>query len=219
MPESEKPRERLMTYGVGSLSNEELLAILLRTGVKNISVKTVAMNVLKEISTLRDLDSISINKLANVKGVGEIKAMSILAALELGKRVYLNTGEKRKVKVMGTDIIYELFKNEFLYEKQEKVIAIYLNIKNEIIAHKTIFIGTLNASTTHPRDIYREALNLSAASLIIIHNHPSGDPTPSENDIKFTKQIEETGKIMSIPLIDHIIFGNNSFSSYYDEKW
>lgn len=218
MPEYEKPRERMILYGKESLSNEELLAILLRTGTKNTSVKTVAMNVLRELSSLSELESVGINKLSLVKGVGKIKAITIIAALELGKRIYLNS-EPIKIKANSSDIIYNLFKSKFKYAHQEKLIAIFLNTKKEIIDSKVIFVGTVDASTTHPRDVFREALYLSATSIIMIHNHPSGDPTPSIQDIEFTKKIEETGKIMSIPLIDHIIFGNNTYSSYLVEKW
>ena len=218
LPEYEKPRERLLIYGVKSLSNEELLAILLRSGTKNVSVKSLAMQVLQQINGLQDLNHISINKLSNIKGIGEIKAMSIIAALELGRRIY-SEANPQKVKVRGTAIIYNLFKGKFKGEVQEKLIAIYLNAKNEIIAHKVIFIGTVDASYVHPRDIYREALNLSATYVIVIHNHPSGDATPSQNDIVFTKQLVGVGEIMSIPLIDHVIFGNNSYSSYKDQKW
>ena len=218
MADFEKPRERLLLYGASNLSNEELLSILLRTGTKNTSVKTVAMNILKELSSLNDLDKIGINRLATVKGVGEIKAMSIIAALELGRRIYLDNITK-KAKLNNTEIIYEMFKNKFKYANQEKLIAIFLNIKKEMISYKTIFIGTIDGSTVHPRDVFREALNISASYIIIIHNHPSGDSTPSVKDIEFTKDIEKTGLIMSIPLIDHIIFGNNNFSSYFDSKW
>ena len=218
LPESEKPRERLLRFGVNSLSNEELLAVLLRTGVKNHSVKDVAMSILKNLNNLNELDKISINRLADLKGVGQIKAMTIIAAVELGRRVYLQE-ETNKIKANSTTIIYELFKNKFKYVTQEKLIAIYFNTKLRIIEYKTIFIGTVDSSTVHPREIFKEALNLSASSIVIIHNHPSGDPTPSKNDIEFTKKIIETGQIMQIPLIDHIIFGNNIYSSYIEHKW
>lgn len=218
MPIEEKPRERLLKYGVTSLSNEELLAILLRCGTKNISVKEVAMNILISIEKLNNLDNISINKLATIKGVGKVKAMTIISALELGRRIYLSN-EPAKIRIKTTDIVYELFKNKFKFATQENLIAIYLNPKREIIEYKTIYIGTVDSSVAHPREIFKEAFNLSASSIIIIHNHPSGDPTPSKDDIAFTKKIEKTGEIMSIPLIDHMIFGHNSYSSYYAEKW
>ena len=218
MPHDEKPRERLLKYGATNLSNEELLAILLRTGIKNISAKGVAMNILKNYSSINDLEKTTINKLASIKGVGEIKAMIIIAAIELGRRVYLKE-EKLKIKANSTDLIYELFKNKFMFVNQEKLIAIYLNVKKEIIDYKTIFVGTVDSSIGHPREVFKEALNFSASFVILIHNHTSGDPTPSKADIEFTRKIEKTGEIMSIPLIDHMIFGNNSYSSYYSDKW
>jgi len=218
MPIEEKPRERLLKYGVNSLNNEELLAILLRCGTKNISAKEVAMNILMSIGKLNNLNNINIQQLSAIKGVGKVKAMTIITALELGRRIYLSN-ETTKVRVLNTNIIYELFKNQFKFETQEKFIVIYLNTKREIIEYKTLYIGTVNESVAHPREVFKDAFTLSASFIIIIHNHPSGDPTPSKADKELTKQIEKSGQIIGIPLIDHMIFGNNTYSSYYEHEW
>jgi len=218
MPLEEKPRERLQKYGVSSLSNEELLAILLRCGTKNVSAKEVAMNILMSIGKLNNLNNINIQQLSAIKGVGKVKAMTIISALELGRRIYLSN-ETAKVRILNTQIIYELFKNQFKFETQEKFIAIYLNTKREILEYKTLYIGTVNELAAHPREIFKDAFTLSASFIIIIHNHPSGDPEPSRADKELTKQIEETGLIIGIPLIDHMIFGHNTYSSYYEHEW
>ena len=218
MPTAEKPRERLIAYGKESLSNEELLAIILRTGTKNKSAKEVALAILKDLNHINELNTTSINKLSKINGVGKIKALTIIASLELGKRVYAKK-DIPNIKLNNTDLVYSLFQDKFKDINQEQLIAIYLNNKNKIIEYKTIFIGTVNASIAHPREILKEALNLSATSFIVIHNHPSGDPTPSIADISFTIQIEKSANIIDIKLIDHLIFGNNTYSSYRNDKW
>ncbi len=218
LPKEEQPRERLMRYGIKKLTNEELLAILIRSGTKNYSVKDLAMIILKTLNNLTDLNKISIHKLSKIKGIGNVKAMSIIAALELGKRVYLSK-ETKDIKINNSELVYQTFKNKFKFETQEKLLAVYLDPKNKVIDYKIIFIGTVNSSTVHPREIFKEALNLSASKIIIIHNHPSGDPSPSIADILFTKQIIKTGEIMAIPLIDHLIIGHNKYSSYLKDKW
>lgn len=218
LPEQEKPRERLLHYGANNLSNEELLAIILRTGCQKTSVKELASMLLVTVGNIAKLEEISMNKLAQIKGIGIVKAITIKASLELGKRV-IEGDSPLKVKANNTSIIYNLFKNKWTYKNQEQLIAVYLDVKKQILSYKTIFIGTVDSSTVHPREIFKEALNLSASFVIIMHNHPSGNATPSKNDILFTKQIIETGIIMGIPLIDHIIFGDNSYTSYYENKW
>ena len=212
-----KPRERLNKLGVESLTDEELLAILLRTGTKDVSVKDLALNVLKEINKLEDMSNLTLNKLINIKGMGEAKAMSILASLELGKRVYLSSENKEIIIKSGKDV-YNYFKYLNKVEKQENLIVMLLDNKNKVIDTKTIFKGSLNISIAHPREIFKYAVINNASRIILVHNHPSGDATPSLNDEQITNQMVKTGEIIGIPVIDHIIIGNNKYYTFKENK-
>lgn len=211
LPEEEKPREKLKKYGVKNLTDEELIAIILRCGTKNMSVKDLAIKIKKEFKTLSDLSYIELSK---IKGVGEVKAITLLAAIELGIRSTYK--EDKNIKLNRPENIYEFFKNKLIHLKQENLMAIFLDNKNKLIAYKTIFIGTINMSVSHPREIFKEAMKNSSVYIILVHNHPSGDPTPSVADLKFTNQVYKTSKIIGIPLLDHIIIGNNNYYSFYD---
>lgn len=211
LPEEEKPREKLKKYGVKNLTDEELIAIILRCGTKNMSVKDLAIKIKKEFKTLSDLSYIELSK---IKGVGEVKAITLLAAIELGIRSTYK--EDKNIKLNRPENIYEFFKNKLIHLKQENLMAIFLDNKNKLIAYKTIFIGTINMSVSHPREIFKEAMKNSSVYIILVHNHPSGDPTPSVADLRFTNQVYKTSKIIGIPLLDHIIIGNNKYYSFYD---
>ncbi len=214
--EEERPRERLLKYGVNNLSNEELLSIIIKTGSKNSSVKTLARQVLTEINNIADLKDITINKLVNIKGIGKVKAIEIIASLELGKRVYYENTRDFSIKLNNSSKVYEYFKHYLYYEKQENFIAVYLDSKSKIISYKTLFKGTLNTSCVHPREIFKHAFLESAYSIIVLHNHPSGDVSPSEADIILTNSLFEIGKLISIPVVDHIIIGKNNYYSFYE---
>lgn len=216
MPTTEKPRERLMHYGVENLSNTDLLSIILRTGIKEMNVKEVSENILKTVGNLNNFNNIGIRELSNIKGVGNIKAITILAAIELGKRVN-NKEITLKMCLNNTKKVHDAFKRYFQKIKQEKLMAIYLDTKKRLISYKVIFVGTLDYSIVHPRDIFNEAIKVSASSLIIIHNHPSGDIKPSKEDIETTNRIMESGKMLGIPLLDHIITNGEEYYSFYDE--
>ena len=218
LPHNEKPRERLALYGVEALTNEELIAILLRSGTKSISVKELAMEVLKKINTIDELDKLTLIKLLKIKGIGKSKAMSIIAALELGKRVYLLNKKTEKIKIVNGKIVYNLYKFLYRIEKQENLIVVLVDNKNNIIDSKTIFKGTINSSIAHPREIFNYAILNSATAIIILHNHPSGDPTPSMQDIDFTNKLFKCGEIIGIPVIDHIIIGNNKYYTFKENK-
>ena len=211
LPEEEKPREKLKKYGVKNLTDEELIAIILRCGTKNMSVKDLAIKIKKEFKNLSDLSYIELSK---IKGMGEVKAITLLAAIELGIRSTYK--EDKNIKLNRPENIYEFFKNKLIHLKQENLIAVFLDNKNKLIAYKTIFIGTINMSISHPREIFKEAIKNSCVYIILVHNHPSGDPTPSIADLKFTNQVYKTGKIIGIPLLDHLIIGNNNYYSFYD---
>lgn len=212
---SERPRERLLNVGASSLSNEELLSIILKTGTKNISVKDLSRTVLNEIHDITNLRDITYNKLIKIKGIGSVKAIELLASLELGRRVYY-TNIKDKVKLNNSSLIFNYFKNLFINETQENFYALYLNTKMELISYKLLFKGTINTSVVHPREIFRHAFLESAYSVIVIHNHPSNNTTPSNEDTELTNKLFEIGNIMSIPLLDHIIIGKDNYYSFYE---
>ena len=215
IPLSERPRERLLKYGKESLSNEELLSIILKTGTKNYSAKELSNHILKNFKNIKEMKYITINKLTEINGIGEVKAIELLAALELGKRVYY-VEQKEKVLLNSSKKIYEYFKNIFIEEYQECFYALYLDTKSKLISYKLLFKGTINSSCVHPREVFKNAFLESAYSIIVIHNHPSGDPTPSKEDIKVTETLMQIGKIMAIPVVDHIIIGNNQYYSLYE---
>ena len=215
LPLEERPRERLIEYGAGALSNTELLAIVLRTGVKKQSVLDLAKSILKQTDGLKHLNEISITELTQIPGVGPSKAVQMLACIELGKRVsqslVLRDGEVETVRTPKDCFI--LLGNEMKYLKQEHFVVLSLDIKNRLIAKDTVFVGALNASLVHPREVFRTAVKRMAASIICVHNHPSGDIEASIEDVAMTKLLVEAGRMMGIPLDDHVIIGGDDYSS------
>lgn len=216
LPEVERPRERFMEVGPSNLSNLELISIILKTGTKDTSVKDISNKLLEEIKSINDLQDFSINKLTKIKGIGKVKAITLLASLELGKRVYLETVEKNKLKVKNASVVYEYYKDKLRNKKQEFFCVMFLDTKKVLIDEKVLFIGTLDSSTIHPREIFKEALKYSASAIICVHNHPSGDATPSYKDVEVTSRLKEIGALIGINVIDHIIIGNNSYYSFYE---
>lgn len=217
MAELEKPRERLLNNGKENLSNEEIIAIVLRTGTKEISSKMLATKILSKFKNISELRNANISNLTTIKGMGKIKSIELIAAIELGKRVYETVPNIYK-KYENVNKIYEGFKDLIKDEKQENFYALYFDTKQNLIDYKLLFKGTLNVTTVHPRDIYKEAFLLNAASFIIIHNHPSGDPLPSKPDVDLTNQINTISKIMGINFLDHIIIGQDKYFSFYEES-
>ena len=215
LSQEERPRERLLKYGVNNLSNEELISIILKTGTKSISVKELASNVLKELNNINSLQDITINKLTNIKGIGIVKAIELIAAIELGKRVYYLKDNKDIILNSSTKV-FEYFKDILMYEKQENFIAVYLDSKSRLISYKLLFKGTLNTSCVHPREIFKYAYLESAYSIIVIHNHPSGEVDPSIPDIELTNSLFSIGKTMGISVVDHIIIGKTKYYSFYE---
>ena len=211
-----RPRERLKKCGVKSLASDELLAIILRTGTKENNVKELASNVLNNYDNINMLENTSIEELVSINGIGESKATSILAAIEFGKRVL--TKDNSLIVINNNLIVYDLYKYEFVNAYQENFIVLLLDNKNRLIKSKTIFIGTLSSANVHPREIFKIATLYSASKIIIVHNHPTGDSTPSIADIEITKRLMQIGELIAIPIIDHIIIGNKNFYSFYDEK-
>lgn len=216
IPLNERPRERLINKGVEYLSNEELLAILIKTGTKDYSVKALANSILKQLDNINSLKDINLQSLIKIKGIGQVKACEILAAIELGKRLNEKITCINQIKVYSSDSIYEYYKDKLNDKKQEHFYCVYLDTKNHIIKDKLLFIGTINESLIHPREIFKEAYLLSASSVICVHNHPSGNANPSNNDILMTKQLQEVGKILGIKVLDHIIIGKDVYFSFND---
>ena len=211
-----RPRERMKKYGVSNLSDAELLSIILRCGIKNKNVLDLSMELLNEYDGLSNLANVKLNTLSKTKGIKETKAITILAAIELGKRS-LKTS-KKNIKILDGLSVYNLMKYDFMNYYQEKFIVILLDTKKNLISKETLFIGTLSSSTVHPREIFKSAILSSASSIIVVHNHPTGDPTPSKEDISLTNSLKESGKTIGIPLVDHVIIGINRFYSFYEGR-
>jgi DNA repair protein RadC len=217
-PEDERPRERLISDGPESLANHELLAILLRTGTKDESVLQLANRLLNHFEGLRLLKDATIEEITSIKGIGTAKAVQILAAIELGRRISrLQYDERYVIRSPEDGAKYVMEDMRFL--SQEHFVCLYLNTKNQVIHRKTVFIGSLNASIVHPREVFKEAIKRSAASIICAHNHPSGDPTPSREDIEVTKRLVECGRMIGIELLDHLIIGDRKFVSLKEKGY
>lgn len=212
IPLEDRPRERLLKYGPEVLSNAELLAILLRTGTKSENAISIANRVMLQQDGLRFLASCTAQELSAVKGIGAAKASQILAAVELGRRIRGYRTDK-KIKIGSPSDAVNIVMDDMRYLKKEHLRVIFLDTKNQVIEVKDLSIGSLNASVVHPREVFSEAIRKSSSSIIICHNHPSGDPTPSQEDINITKRLCEVGKLVGIELLDHLIIGDGSYIS------
>lgn len=217
LPKNELPRERLINNGVENLSNEELLSIILRTGTKSMNVKEVSNNILSSVSNINELSDIDLYELSNIKGVGIVKAVTLKASIELGKRVS-NVEIINLMKLNNADIIHDTFKSLFIGLKQEKLLAIYLDNKKRLINYKIITIGTKDQTMFHPRDIIYNAIKCNASGIIIIHNHPSMDILPSRADVEMTNTLIESCNIVGIPLLDHLITNSKDYYSFFKEN-
>ncbi|WP_052484103.1 RadC family protein [Bacillus sp. OxB-1] len=215
---ADRPRERLIRQGAESLSNQELIAILLRTGTKEASVLVLANRILSTFDKIQDLKFATIEEMTSVKGVGKAKAVQLLAAVEIGKRLYRQHSEGRYVIRSPEDAAAYLM-TDMASLNQEHFVVLFLNVKNEVLHKQTVFIGSLNSSIVHPREIFREAVKRSAASIIVSHNHPSGNPAPSPEDIEVTKRLTEAGSIMGIEVLDHVIIGDHKFISLKEKGY
>jgi len=218
IPESDKPRERLYQYGSENLSDEELISIILKTGTKGMSVKEVSLKLLENVGNIKKLKDIGINTLMGINGIGKVKAIEIKAAIELGRRIYIENNKLGGIILNNSLKIYEYFKDLVGDKKQEYFYTVYVDTKGRYIDKKCLFVGTINNSIVHPREIFKEAYLLSANGIICIHNHPSGDPTPSKEDIVITRKIKEIAMIHGIRLVDHLIVGVNSYYSFYEDN-
>ena len=215
MLKEEKPREKAKKYGVESLTDVELLALLFRTGKKNESVMDLSRRVLKQFEGFKNIANLRYSSLKAISGMGEVKCLTLLASLELGRRIFFKKN-KEKLRFLNSKSIYEYYQHFFDYETQEKVLCLYLDAKNYLVKEKVIFIGTVDRSVVHVRDIFKEAIVNNAVKIICIHNHPSGDSSPSQEDVVVTKKLCEAGKIIGISLVDHLILGNDNYYSFLE---
>lgn len=216
MSDMEKPREKLLAFGPNSLTDYELLAILLRTGTKEKSVIDVSIELTKILNSINDLQNITIEELTSIKGIGKTKAIELLATIELGKR--LNNFKKVKNRIKCAKDCFEYLKNKMMHLQQENFVAIYLSINNEVITDKIISVGTLNQTIANPRDVIRWGIKYNAYAIIIAHNHPSGDSNPSKEDCKFTLLLNDACKSVDLRLVDHIIIGKNNYYSFKEKR-
>lgn len=217
LPEDIRPRERLLREGAEVLSNSELLAVLIRTGSNSDNALDLCEKLLAQTGGLNQLVSSTIEELSSVKGIGLAKAAQILAAVELGKRVCALPAENRP-KIKSPQDVAGLLMEEMRRFDREHFKAVSLNTKNQVICIETVSIGSLSASIVHPRELFKNPLKRSAAAIILVHNHPSGDPTPSSEDIEVTSRLCEVGKIIGIEILDHIIIGNKRMVSFREKS-
>ncbi|MBA7530806.1 hypothetical protein ES705_23017 [subsurface metagenome] len=212
MPQGERPRERLAKYGAEALSNAELLAIILRTGSQGETAVDIGHKLLKRYdSNLRELFTTDVNELSKIKGLGFVKAVQLKACLELAKRIFEYKPEKNQVR--STQDVVNMLMPELQFEKQEKLFAVFLGTKNYLIKRKLVSVGGIDVNVFKPKEILYMAVRENSSAMIIVHNHPSGDPEPSEEDIKITKKLVEAGKVIGIPIRDHIIIGDGTYIS------
>lgn len=216
LPELERPCEKLLNNGVQSLNNEELIAIILKTGTKELSSKELASKILSLTKNITDLNQFNFNDLIKIKGIGKIKICNLLASIELGKRVNSSVLNLNNIQFTNSKIVYEYFKNKIGNKKQEHFYCVYLDNSKKIIEEKLLFIGTINYSVVHPREVFKEAYLLSSSAIICVHNHPSNNIFPSKEDIEVTKRLIEVGNLLGIKVLDHIIIGNNNYYSFLE---
>jgi DNA repair protein RadC len=213
IPKNERPMEKLLMYGAEDLSNAELLAVLLRSGTRGENIVSLSTRLLYDVGGLDGLLYINIEEIKKLKGIKDVKACQIIAMVELFKRFRTLKSQKDNFKVSSPKDISMLLVNEMNNLNQEVLKVILLNTKNIVIGIKDVFKGSLNSSIVHPREIFKEAVQRGSANIIICHNHPSGDPTPSKEDIDVTLRIKQCGDLMGIKLLDHIIIGNSNYIS------
>jgi DNA repair protein RadC len=212
LPENERPRERLLRYGTQSLSNAELLSIILRCGNKRENVLNLSSRIIKETGGLNGLLRSTVEDLMSLNGIGEAKAAQLMALLELSKR-FKSFRDGDTYKISKPKDAAELVMEEMKNFRQEHLKVIMLNTKNVVMFIKDVSVGSLNSSIVHPREVFCDAIRKNSAFIIVCHNHPSGDPQPSNEDINVTNRLKECGKLLGIELLDHLIIGNGKYIS------
>ena len=215
IPKLERPRERLINSGVKSLSDEELLSIILKTGSRNMSVKNLSSDILSSLKGIENLRDINYYDVKKIKGIGDAKACTLVALGEICKRMNRKINTLNNIKLNTPNKVFEFYKNK-VNRIQEHFYCIYLDSSKKVIEEKLLFIGTANYSLVHPRDVFKEACLLNATGVICVHNHPSGEVKPSKEDILLTNRLVEIGRLMGIKVIDHIIIGDDKYYSFLE---
>jgi DNA repair protein RadC len=213
LPRQERPRERLQKFGAEALSAQELLALIIGRGIPKKSVMSIAQELIAKFGNVKAISLATIEELSQIRGIGLAKAAQIKACFELGRREGLEP-ELKDFDVKDPEAVVKAIRSSIKDKAKEHFKLILLNPRNKIIGISTISMGTLNASLVHPREVFKDAITHSAASVVLAHNHPSGDPDPSEDDIKITKKLVDSGKLLGIEVLDHIVIGKNNFSSF-----
>ncbi len=218
LPSEERPRERMILWGAEALSDIELLAILIGSGTAKEGVLQLSQRLISEYGGLHSLFQTGLARLQKASGLGPAKACMLTACFELSKRL---SSQQRTLKsnIRTPEDVAGIFMSKMRYLKQEHLKALYMDIKNRLLDQRTISIGTLDSSIIHPRDIFRHAVDLPCAAIILVHNHPTGDPSPSQEDIQVTKRVIKSGEIMGIPLLDHIIIGDGRYISLKEKHF
>jgi len=216
LPRQERPRERLQKFGAEALSAQELLALVIGRGIPKKSVMNIAQELLARFGNVKAIGQATIEELSQIKGIGLAKAAQIKASFELGRREELEP-ELKNFDIKDPESVVKAIRASIKDKAKEHFKLILLNPRNKIIGISTISIGTLNASLVHPREVFKDAIMHTAASVVLAHNHPSGDPEPSEDDITITKRLIEAGKILGIEVMDHIIIAKNGFFSFKEK--
>lgn len=216
IPKEDRPYERLINLGVESLSNEELLAIIIKSGTRNESSKDIATKLLSNIGGIKMLNEINFETLKKYNGIGNVKTCIILAVVELAKRINNEIDTIKNVKLTSSDLVYKFYKDKLGNKKQEYFYAVYLDNSKKIIGDKLLFIGTINYSLVHPREVFKEAYLKGASAIICVHNHPSGNVLPSKQDYDVTNNLISVGKILGIKIVDHVIISSNNYYSFLE---
>jgi DNA repair protein RadC len=213
LPLNERPRERLLKLGSEALSAQEILSLILGRGIKGESIMMTSQKLLSRFGNLKGIANASIEELTQTKGIGPAKAAQIKAALELSKRLEADVGEKPQPVLKSPEDVAAVMRSKLKGKKKEHFWVLCLNTRNKLINCKPVSIGSLDTSIVHPREVFKEAVSSSAASVIFVHNHPSGDPEPSKEDIELTKRLVKAGEIIGIDVLDHIIVCDKSYLS------
>jgi DNA repair protein RadC len=216
LPKPERPRERLQKLGPDALSSQELLALVIGRGIPKKSVMTIAQELMARFGNVKAISQATLEELSQIKGIGPAKAAQIKACFELAKRENLEADEE-SFDIKNPEAVFKLMSSSIKDKAKEHFKLILLNSRNKKIGISTISIGTLTTSLVHPREVFKDAITHSAASVILAHNHPSGDPEPSEDDLKITRKLVESGKILGVEVIDHIIIGKTNFYSFREK--
>ena len=216
MPRTDCPRERIILAGAGSLTNYELLAVLLKTGTSGMGVLEFAEMILRRFGGLSGLDRVTFDQLRQVKGIGEAKAAELIAAIEFGKRIHEATANRESRQIRSAEDVYELVCAKMRSLDHEELWVINVDSKNRVLAIDQLYKGSVNASTIRIAEVFQGAVSRKAMGIILVHNHPSGDPTPSDLDFVVTRNVKEAGRILEIALLDHVVIGAGDYRSIFD---